>query len=131
LGPTSTSHLKKHTRFWLRFNLPHLNFHRFRNCHVNLSISFHCRYITKIKESGSLGKNLAVILSIRTNKEVYRSRGLLKEKLHAPFFMEIIISALWGISINMNNKIFKNKVSGWNLHEFPLVGQRIKHKYAQ
>jgi hypothetical protein len=75
-----------------------------------------------------------VILSIRTNKEVYRSRGLLKEKLHAPFFMEIIISALWGISINMNNKIFKNEVptiSGWNLHEFPLVGQKMEHKYAQ
>jgi hypothetical protein len=60
----------------------------------------------------------------------------LREKLHVPFFMEIIILAAWSIWIVRNNKIFKNEnltIANWKAiykHELRWVQYRMKKKHS-
>jgi hypothetical protein len=60
----------------------------------------------------------------------------LREKLHVPFFMEIIILAAWSIWILRNNKIFKNEdltSANWKViykQELRWVQYRMKKKHS-
>ena len=60
----------------------------------------------------------------------------LKQKLHVPFFMEIVILASWAIWISRNNMIFQAiqpSIQRWKaifMEELSLLRFRIKKSYA-
>jgi hypothetical protein len=73
------------------------------------------------------GRNLSVLESIED----------LKNKIHLPFAMDMIIIAAWSIWIVRNNMIFQNKrptFTSWNaiyLHELNWISYRLKKKHAE
>jgi hypothetical protein len=73
------------------------------------------------------GRNLSVLESIED----------LKNKIHLPFAMELIIIAAWSIWIVRNNMIFNNKrptFSSWKviyMQELNWLSYRMKKKHAE
>ena len=71
------------------------------------------------------------------NLSVWEAITDMKEKIHKPFAMEIIIIAAWSIWIIRNNKLFKNErpsFRSWKaiyFQELRLVGYRMKKKHAE
>ena len=73
----------------------------------------------------------------QANVSVLEAFDDLRQKLHVPFFMEIIILASWAIWISRNNLIFQAiqpSVQRWKaifLEELNLLKFRIKKSYAR
>lgn len=71
------------------------------------------------------------------NLSIMEAFADMKQKLHVPFHMEIIILAAWAIWITRNNFIFQNinlTINRWHdtfLQELQWLRYRVKQKHAR